>query len=233
MCGFFSLAEIDVYQLKREFSLSSDIDDGIFSLKYSPSAMIPTVSKNSPNQLVMRRWWLIPKWYKDDPLKMKFTTFNARSEDIESKPAYVGPWKNCQRCLIPATWFYEFESVDEGETKPKKVPFKISVPETDVFGIAGLWESWIGAESVEIQSCTMLTCASTAPLSRIHERQPIIVPRNQWEQWLSTDTTPQAAKELLKPWKDLKMERIDERFNKATARQLSENPELLDALTQS
>lgn len=42
-------------------------------------------------ELAMLRWWLLPSWSKS--YEIKYSTFNAKSEDSASKPAFRGPFK--------------------------------------------------------------------------------------------------------------------------------------------
>jgi len=228
MCGFFAFGKssreiADLFELSN---LPGSIED-IESLKFYPKSVIPTVSKNSPNQLVsqlVRRYWsLIPRWWKEDPYRVKFATFNARAEDIETKATYRSPWKEGQRCLIPVSWFYEFETVEvEGKKMPKKIPYRVEVADEEVFALAGLYEVWKDAEERAIESATIITCEAIGPLKTIHARQPVIIAREDWEKWLAKETGVGEAKSMLKPWPELKVSRIDERFNKAKGDEVTE-----------
>ena len=46
--------------------------------------------KHGKRRPVMMRWGLIPAWAKDE--KIAFSTFNARAESIDTKPAFRGAW---------------------------------------------------------------------------------------------------------------------------------------------
>ncbi len=226
MCGFFAFSSgMSARELADKFELNNlpgSISD-IESLKFYPKAVIPTVSKNSPNRLVKRYWSLIPRWWKEDPYRMKFATFNARAEDIETKATYRSPWKEGQRCLIPVSWFYEFETVEvAGEKKPKKIPYRVEVADEEVFALAGLYEVWKDAEERAIESATIITCEAFEPLKTIHARQPVIIAQDDWEKWLAKKTEAGEAKGMLKPWPELKVSRIDERFNKAKGEEVDE-----------
>lgn len=225
MCGFFAfttgMSPREIADLFNLSQIPSSFED-IQSLKFYPRSRVPTVSKNSPNQLVQRYWQLIPRWYKDDPYKMKFSTFNARMEDIQSKATFRTPWNQSQRCLIPLSWFYEFETIEvEGEKRPKKLPYRVEVKDEAVFAIAGLYEVWRDAEGHPIESCTMITCKSVEPLRTIHTRQPVIINRENWEKWLDKDTPLDEAYNMLQPTKNLLVQKIDEGFNKAKIDELT------------
>lgn len=234
MCGFFSLHATDPEDFRKKFNVEN-MDESEYekaqSLKYYPRSTVITVSKNSPNAMKLRYWQLIPRWYKDDPYKMKWSAFNARSEDIETKATFKIPWNKSQRCLFPMNWFYEFETVEvEGEKRPKKIPYKVSVEDTEVFGVAGLYEIWKDAEDHPIESCTMITCESVDTLKKIHSRQPVILKKDDWETWLNPETKPEDAKKMIQPWNHLVVERIDQRFNKSNASQIQEHPNIIETI---
>lgn len=224
MCGFFSFSTgMSGREIADLFGVSnlptSEEDLGwLESYKFYPGSRVNTVSKNSPNRLVYRYWSMIPRWWKKDPYKVPFATFNARAEDLERKATYRVPWRQKQRCLIPANWFYEFETVEvEGEKKPKKVPYRVQVRGEKVIALAGLYEVWRDVEGVGIESCTMITCAAVAPLIKIHKRQPVVIEKDDWERWLDKETPLEEVRKMLRPLKDLEVEQIDEMFNKARA----------------
>jgi putative SOS response-associated peptidase YedK len=52
------------------------------------------------------RWGLVPYWAKDLSIGNKL--INARSETVQSKPAFQQSFAR-RRCLIPATGFYEWK----------------------------------------------------------------------------------------------------------------------------
>lgn len=192
MCGFFAFSTgMSAKQIANLFELTNmpKNEKDIQSIKFYPKSLIPTVSKNSPNKLVMRYWSLIPRWWKDDPRKIKFSTFNARVEDIATKPTYRSAWSHHQRCLIPATWFYEFQTLEVvGKSKTKKIPYKVEIKGEEIVGLAGLYETWTDGQHT-VESCTMITRTAIEPLKSIHDRQPIVLCPEQWESWLNSAST--------------------------------------------
>ncbi len=216
MCGFFAftpnMSPRELAEALGVTNLPSSMDD-IESLKFYPKSPIPTVSKNSPNQLVIRRWSLIQRWW-DKPLEdLKFNTFNARSEDIAVKASYRTPWKLGQRCLIPATWFYEFKA-KKIDSKVVKIPYKVLFKNSELFTMAGLYENWKDGDNL-IESVTIITCSSALPLKSIHDRQPVIIEKSDREKWLDKSTDMEKIELLLKPTADLECFEIDRGFNTA------------------
>lgn len=82
------------------------------------------------------------------------------------------------RCLIPADGFYEFT----GSKYPKTKWLFTTPGGTDLFGgdlfcIAGL---------VREDRFTMLTCDPGPDVAPYHNRQIVILPKEQWARWLDT-----------------------------------------------
>jgi putative SOS response-associated peptidase YedK len=52
------------------------------------------------------------------------------------------------------------------------------------FAFAGLAEWWRGADSSELESCTIITTDANALLRPIYDRMPVILPDDDYPQWL-------------------------------------------------
>ena len=103
----------------------------------------------------MMKWGLIPHWAKDE--KLQYSTFNARSEDFTTKPAFRDAWKWGQRCLVVTDGFYEWKKLD-AKGKDKQ-PYAIAMANDGQMVMAGLWAKWKDSKSGDqIESCTILTC---------------------------------------------------------------------------
>jgi putative SOS response-associated peptidase YedK len=75
----------------------------------SPGSMVPIIRQvGTKRELAMVKWGLVPSWSAEP--KVKFATFNARSEEAATKRMYRSAIKH-RRCLIPADGFYEWETI--------------------------------------------------------------------------------------------------------------------------
>ncbi|HEY3695169.1 SOS response-associated peptidase [Phenylobacterium sp.] len=84
------------------------------------------------------------------------------------------------RCLIPADGFYEFTGA-----KAPKSKWRFSVPDRELFCIAGLARD---------DRFTMLTIEPGPDVAPYHDRQIVILPRDQWAAWLGpADAQPPLA----------------------------------------
>jgi putative SOS response-associated peptidase YedK len=176
MCAFFSFLNYSPSQFRKKFNVDK-LDEKEFerlqSIKFFPTANIATISQNSPNSLVARRFGLIPHWYRKPLNDWKASTHNARAESVDEKPTYRHAWSNNQRCLIPVTFWIESQE-NENEKAPK-IPWKISVKGEDAVGIAGIYEDIPDAEGNPIPTCSMITTESIKPLSEVHDRQIVVI----------------------------------------------------------
>jgi putative SOS response-associated peptidase YedK len=141
------------------------------------------------------RWGLVPYW--SGGVAPKYSTFNARMERIETAPAFRGPWARSQRCILPASGFYEWQKRGAG-----KQPFFIKLADREQFGFAGLWDRSKSADGV-IESCTIITMPANALLTEIHNtghRMPAILREEDHEAWLSGSLDD--ARAALRPYAD-------------------------------
>ncbi len=159
----------------------------------APGQQVATVrAEDGGRRLAMTRWGLIPSWAKEP--NIGYRLINARSETAQEKPSFRSAWRS-RRCLIPADGFYEWT----GERKARQ-PWLITMKEGGLFFFAGLWERWMvpagqeltGAladlrEGDALETCTILTTAANADISRLHHRMPVILPFESCKPWLAGD----------------------------------------------
>lgn len=130
---------------------------------------------------------------------------NARTDKLDSFM-----WRYSfeeRRCLIPVSAFAEAE----GE-KGAKTRTWFSLPEEPLFAVAGLWrqtDEWGLAY-------TMLMTEACIHVADVHDRMPVILRRDDWDDWL--DGAPDDAKLLCRPYPDLMVvNRTTERWNQRAA----------------
>ena len=167
----------------------------------APTSQIPIIYPGDDGlELHMARWGLVPFWWKQP--KMPPFTFNARIEEAASKPMWRQVVKT-SRCLIPAIGWYEWKAVAAtdrmtGEIKTVKQPYFIHLPGRQVFAFAGLMCRWKASESeAAILTAAIITRAAKGPAVEVHERMPLILPKNAEAAWMdSKQTDGQAALDL-------------------------------------
>ena len=107
---------------------------------------------------------------------------NARAETVDERPAFRNAFRQW-RCLLPASGFYEWQSV-----AGRKQPWYVLPQEQPLGGIVLLWQG--------VRSVAIVTIAANALMSSIHDRMPVIVPSEETDAWLG----PGDAAALLRPY---------------------------------
>jgi putative SOS response-associated peptidase YedK len=176
MCGRFTLNE-HPHKLAERFQLSGE-PDLFASWNIAPSTRVCLIiaDKDGSRHLFRMRWGLIPSWAKEAAIGNKLA--NARGETVAEKPSFRSAFKH-RRCIIPASGFYEWKA-EQGV----KQPWYISLKSGEPMAFAGLWETWHPKEGEAIDSCCIITRAANSLMETIHDRMPVILDPEQWDEWL-------------------------------------------------
>ena len=150
----------------HQFGLESELQLPL-RFNVSPNMQIPVIRQvDDQRQLSMMKWGLVPSWAPEP--KIKYSTFNAKSEEAATKPAFRSAFKS-RHCLIPADGFYDWEEIDR-----VKYPHYSQLIDQPMFAFAGLWERWDKGEGGPIESCTILTTSANELVKPYHDRMPVI-----------------------------------------------------------
>jgi putative SOS response-associated peptidase YedK len=129
-------------------------------------------------------WWKL--WVRGEPAK--FPAINARVEGLVGSGAWSGPLKS-RRGLVPATEYYE-----------KGHRFALPDEPKGLFAFAGLWnvnkaaDPETGGERWMV-SYAIVTQPAAPHIASIHDRMPLILPRELYDEWL--DPTRVGDQDLL------------------------------------
>jgi len=193
MCGRAKLPD-DVSEIKLDLKIDWDeIGDYRPRWNAAPTSKLPVVvCRNGERVLTLMRWGLIPSWAND--IKIGYSTFNARAEGIDTRPAFRAAWQASRRCLVIADGYYEWRDAD-------KQPFAIALGNREPMTFAGLWDSWRSPGGAMLKSFTIVTTAANELLQPLHGRMPVVLPPDRWAAWLGEAATDHAAlKAMLKPY---------------------------------
>ncbi|MGY6630704.1 MAG: SOS response-associated peptidase [Wenzhouxiangella sp.] len=143
-------------------------------------------------------WPLIPRWLKGE--LPRFSTANCRSEPdrpfsdvVASKPTFRAAWQGAQRCLVPFSWFYEWDQ----HAQPKQ-PWRVFPANAPFLAMAGLWERSTLANGEAVGSFTLVTTGPNELMTRIgHHRTPVVLDAADWDTWLTGPA--EQAESLIKP----------------------------------
>ena len=127
---------------------------------------------------------------------------NARAETLTEKSAY-SPLLAKGRCLILADGFYEWRLDPDGRKRPVRYTVDGGAP----FGFAGLWTGRRDPESGEwLRTCTIITTTANDLVEPVHDRMPVILPRESEDAWLDREVDVQEALALLQPYPAAEMQ---------------------------
>jgi putative SOS response-associated peptidase YedK len=160
------------------------------------------VKKSVTRELVAGQFGLVPRWVKSaSDAKLRSTKLaTARSETVSTSNNFREAWLAGQRCIVPMTAFFE-----DDWRSGKAVPTRIARVDGQPMGVAGVWESWTGADAEVITSYAVLTVNANnhALMSRYQQpgsekRMPAILNEGASDAWLSA--RPEKAREFMRAY---------------------------------
>lgn len=224
MCGRYA-ASADLQELIEEFEVDLDKHDEVHRsvlvnpqsppagtpdwnmapTKQAPVILTRTVDDRPMRQLRLLTWGLVPSWAKD--VKGASRMINARAESVAQKPAYARALAS-RRALVPAQGWYEWQvSPTQVDAKgaPRKQPFFVYRDDGGPMAMAGIYEFWRDRSIPDsddphawLISFAVITTAAEPGLDRIHDRQPLVLERADWQRWLDPALTdPEGVGDLL------------------------------------
>jgi putative SOS response-associated peptidase YedK len=182
------------------------------------TAIDVVIEHDAKRELVPMRWGLVPSWWKKT-VKEAPSTFNARAETVAEKPMFRSAF-NRNRCLIPASGYYEWQNTPTG-----KQPYYYVARDGSPLTFAGLWDEWKDIETGEpLKSCTIIITNANELASKVHDRMPVLLSPDEFEPWLSghagTEILNRAPELMLQVWP------VSRRVN--SSRAPSDDPTLID-----
>ena len=142
--------------------------------------VLGVAERRGERRLRANRWGLVPSWAKTPDIK---ATFNARAETLATKPMLRSAFRK-SRILVPADAFYGWRRVG-----PKnKQPYAFVGADGEPIVFAGLREWWRDTEGYELNTATIIT-TDAGPDMPIHDREPVVLERANWDLWLDPEMT--------------------------------------------
>lgn len=195
MCGRFTLT-LSPEELQAAFPNFDIPIDLPPSYNIAPSQPIPVVVNDGSNKLDLYTWGLVPSWTKAENLG-KYSLINARSETAAEKASFKASFRR-RRCLILSDGFFEWSKSTSGKGK---TPYYITMKDQSPFGFAGLWEIWNSPEGDALRTACILTTSPNELVKPIHDRMPVILPPESFQDWLTEgEVQPAILQSLMKPY---------------------------------
>jgi putative SOS response-associated peptidase YedK len=219
MCGRYALELTDTF--KDRFHITNTVPDMPSRYNIAPSQVLPVVVGHSPNRVALMHWGLSRFWSKTG----KGGVINARAETLHKKRLFMHLLAT-QRCLVPATGFYEWQRTSEG-----KIPYHIRLQAPAYFAFAGLYDTWSAPDGEQLHTYTIITTVANALVAAIHTRMPVILQHADEATWLNPDiTAPERLMPLLGPYPAEQMTAY--RVGQAVGNPRIDTPELIQPVPQ-
>ena len=180
MCGrFVAASPRDV--LRDHFGVD-DVHGGELPASYNVAPTDPVhavIREDGQRVLDQLGWGFVPAGAPDPARASR--PINARAETLLERPLF----RAHRRCLVPADGFYEWEQTASG----RKQPYFIHKADGGPLAFAGVWDEWRDA----LRTCAIVTTRAAEPVSRLHERMPVVLDPEAWTDWLAGDLDPRDA----------------------------------------
>lgn len=219
MCGRYSLnfdnSFFDRFETTNRIELKPHFN-------VAPSQTMPVVLRHSPNHVELMKWGFVPHWEKGERPK---ALINLRDDTLLTK-SWAKKYLETQRCIVPATGFFEWQ-----KTEPGKQPMYIHLKDSSYFAFAGLYSVYTHPKTGDkVHTFAIITTSPNALMAPIHHRMPVILSPEAEETWLNPDVAEiEQLHPLLTPYPAVKMAAypVSSRVNNPT----QDTPLLIAALS--
>ena len=185
MCGRYNIDEakemIDVVEKMLQSSLVDEWHKRSCTVKtygeICPTDVAPVIA---PNRLGKRAVFPM-KWGFNE----KSLLINARVETASQKPTFKNEWKS-HRCIVPASYYYEWEHLTDNENKKKTGDKYVIQPKGD----SCTWLCGLYRFEDNMPVFVILTREADEGIRFIHDRMPLIMPDDLVNDWISPDSDP-------------------------------------------
>lgn len=219
MCGRTSLA-VPFNDLRNRFNIETATDAAeSYPPQYNvdPSDGLVTITDDNPSKADVFEWGFVPAWADEEyggP-----TPINARVETVEDSNMFHDAFQN-RRCLLIADGFYEWK-----DSRGSKQPYRIRRRDEKPFAFAGLW-SQRETGGADRYTATILTTEPNDVVEPVHDRMPVLLERDEEEQWLEGDI--EDARTVLDPYPADPLEAFP--VSKAVNNPGNESPDLFEPI---
>jgi putative SOS response-associated peptidase YedK len=147
----------------------------------APTQLIAVI--RTPRKLELLKWGIVREPKRPPQI-------NMRVEQI------LKTANRQKRCLVVVDGFYEWKKAPGQKSGGQ--PYLLKDAEGHPLGMGGVWHSTTTADGEVLESVAIMTCPPKPPVDDIHDRMPLVIPREAYGLWLnsSADVTT-----LLRPTK--------------------------------
>jgi len=195
MCGKFTQMHTwkEVHDFSEPVTVYSGREDLVLATPMR-FAKVMRLRETGQRELVPMRWGFADR-NAANPARAKH--MHARAETIDTRPTFAEAFAR-GRGLLMVTTFNEGEELPNGKTKQWIITPSDGLP----IAIAVIFEAWRNGDET-LLTFIQVTTPANALISRVTDRMPAIVTRDQWSIWLGETAAPlDEVKALLKTYDD-------------------------------
>ncbi|MCR5237414.1 MAG: SOS response-associated peptidase [Lachnospiraceae bacterium] len=116
----------------------------------------------------------------------KSLLINARSETASVKPMFREAWRR-HRCIVPSSWYFEWEHQTGSDGKVRTADkYILQQGDSVMTWMCGLYRIEEG-----LPVFVILTGEAGEEIRFIHDRMPLVLPRQYTDEWISPDADPE------------------------------------------
>jgi putative SOS response-associated peptidase YedK len=194
MCGRYELTDVKLASKFRGYE--HNFVDLQPNFNVAPTQTMPVATVvNGHKQLELMHWG-IPRMIGPDKVK---EIINTRADKAFER--FWGSTVLHKRCLVPANGFYEWKTTSEG-----KQPYFIHPTDQDTFAFAGIWSEWKTKEGEVLRTYSIMTTEPNKVMQDIHNRMPVILHEEDYDNWLTETDDRKIIEPLLRPYEDNRLE---------------------------
>ena len=145
-----------------------------------PESLVPVIASNrAGKKTVFPMIW----GYHEEGISRPIV--NARSETAAEKRSFREGWA-MHRCIVPATWYYEWDHrpAPDGKTKARE-KYALMPRGGKMTCLCGLYRMEDGYPHYVI-----LTREAGEGIAFLHDRMPVILPEEAADQWIDPNRNP-------------------------------------------
>ncbi|MFM8820520.1 MAG: SOS response-associated peptidase [Phenylobacterium sp.] len=157
---------------------------------FRPTDRAPILRRSPEGRIegLEARWWLVPAFHRGPVSGWKAMCTNARMETAATAPSFRESVRS-GRCLAPVTAIFEYDVPPGWRRGQPKRRWEVSWPPDTASGpvrfLAGLYARSRPVDMPEgLDSFAIITRPAGPDMSRIHDRQPVILTRDEGLAWL-------------------------------------------------
>ena len=115
---------------------------------------------------------------------------NCRLETADKKDIWKDSWYR-RRCIIPASWYYEWEHIKSPDGTKYRVGDKYMIQTRDSITtlLAGLYRIEKHRD-IQVPVFSVITRDAVGDLRSIHDRMPVVIRREDISDWIRPDGKP-------------------------------------------